>query len=494
MIKVAPVEFSGTRPTRLPKAPSAGKLRREVPIHREEREFRRDIASDYGDLARAILAVLKESGAFERAAVDAAAYMDSQESARRREGEKQRRPSPIGRGGIPLSPGHERELRRIFSRGPLGFAADLVEDPVDAFRLTFRSTLDDHYLDLFDLGGRAARLSLGVSGGFNLRSPAIADALDTRANLLSGPIAEDVFDRMLTIIAEEFYLQGEGPLSVARTLEQEFDWLERDRAERIARTETLGVTEEAQWQTYAASGVEWKRWITTLDGRERETHFEAHGQLVPIDEPFEVGVSELMFPGDPDGPPDEICNCRCAHQAVVDESQVFNDRAVWNGENDPDEFSKERVAARQAEEMDESLREFERGGQTEKRARRWFDLGALLATIMFTDGSKKRDYVRDDSRTVSPRQGPVGPTVAMVGGQSGRRWPNSKRLRVSDARLERDSSAAGRSWLPHGRQAHTRTLKRQADAPSAPARPMESPIACIPRESLNDAESHMSKE
>ena len=141
---------------------------------------------------------------------------------------------------------------------------------MDAFRLTFRSTLDDHYLDLFDLGGRAARLSLGVSGGFNLRSPAIADALDVRANLLSGPIAEDVFDRMLNIIAEEFYLQGEGPLSVARTLEQEFDWLERDRAERIARTETLGVTEEAQWQTYAASGVEWKRWMTTLDGRERE--------------------------------------------------------------------------------------------------------------------------------------------------------------------------------------------------------------------------------
>jgi hypothetical protein len=35
------------------------------------------------------------------------------------------------------------------------------------------------------------------------------------------------------------------------------------------------------------------------------------GQTVALDATFDVGEAQLQFPGDPDGPPEEVCNCRC---------------------------------------------------------------------------------------------------------------------------------------------------------------------------------------
>lgn len=52
-------------------------------------------------------------------------------------------------------------------------------------------------------------------------------------------------------------------------------------------------------------------WLATDDNRTRRTHDEADGQRVPINAPFIVGGAELLFPGDPSGPPQEIIQCRC---------------------------------------------------------------------------------------------------------------------------------------------------------------------------------------
>ncbi len=44
----------------------------------------------------------------------------------------------------------------------------------------------------------------------------------------------------------------------------------------------------------------------------RETHAEADGQVVPVDQPFDVGGESLDYPGDPSGSDAECCNCRCS--------------------------------------------------------------------------------------------------------------------------------------------------------------------------------------
>jgi hypothetical protein len=54
-----------------------------------------------------------------------------------------------------------------------------------------------------------------------------------------------------------------------------------------------------------------KTWICTLDGKTRPSHWAGDGQRVPLDAPFGIGVAQLMFPGDPAGPPEEVKNCRC---------------------------------------------------------------------------------------------------------------------------------------------------------------------------------------
>lgn len=55
-------------------------------------------------------------------------------------------------------------------------------------------------------------------------------------------------------------------------------------------------------------------WVSMGDDKVRETHQEADGQVKPIDEPFDVGDYQLMFPGDDSlgAGAEEICNCRCS--------------------------------------------------------------------------------------------------------------------------------------------------------------------------------------
>lgn len=59
-----------------------------------------------------------------------------------------------------------------------------------------------------------------------------------------------------------------------------------------------------------------KVWEATLDGRTRDSHRQADGERIPIDEAFSNG---LMQPGDPDGEPEEVYNCRCAMRYEVDD-------------------------------------------------------------------------------------------------------------------------------------------------------------------------------
>lgn len=54
-----------------------------------------------------------------------------------------------------------------------------------------------------------------------------------------------------------------------------------------------------------------RQWFAHSDAQVRKSHRAAHGQLQPLNEPFEVGEALLRWPGDPLGPPGETFNCRC---------------------------------------------------------------------------------------------------------------------------------------------------------------------------------------
>lgn len=83
------------------------------------------------------------------------------------------------------------------------------------------------------------------------------------------------------------------------------------RARLIARTESTAVANYGALAALAAEGVTHKEWVATLDIRTRESHAEANGQVVRIDEEFRVGDEKLAFPGDPSATVGEVANCRC---------------------------------------------------------------------------------------------------------------------------------------------------------------------------------------
>lgn len=92
------------------------------------------------------------------------------------------------------------------------------------------------------------------------------------------------------------------------------------RAETIARTESLRAVHEGIYNTYEQAieqGVvqekELKRtWNTAADRRVRHSHNFMDGQERSFKEAFVSGNgARLMYPTDPDAPADDTVNCRC---------------------------------------------------------------------------------------------------------------------------------------------------------------------------------------
>jgi uncharacterized protein with gpF-like domain len=88
------------------------------------------------------------------------------------------------------------------------------------------------------------------------------------------------------------------------------------RAERITRTETHSAAVNAINDTMIDSGMGLtKSWSSAMDERTRDDHGDADRRYsenpIDLEEPFSVGDEYLEFPGDPNGSPGNIINCRC---------------------------------------------------------------------------------------------------------------------------------------------------------------------------------------
>ncbi len=112
-------------------------------------------------------------------------------------------------------------------------------------------------------------------------------------------------------------LQGESLGKIATRIQNITD-ANRTSAIRNART-ALTAAENAGRQDSFSSATKMgikleKQWLATLDGRTRHSHAMLDEIHIPNDEKFSNGC---MFPGDPNGPPEEIYNCRCTLTAYL---------------------------------------------------------------------------------------------------------------------------------------------------------------------------------
>ena len=192
--------------------------------------------------------------------------------------------------------------------------------------------LEEAHRRAFNVAAQRVAVSLGADFSFILRNPDVLERLAERANLLSGDVSDDTFDRIRDTIRKTFWEDRQGVDAVARALEEEFEFLNGARARLIAHQETLTIVEEATQESFQRDGINRKRWLASINNPTppRPSHREAHGQVVGVDEPFIVGGSELMHPGDPNAPLEETMNCRCDSVAVIEGS--LNPEDFWTGE------------------------------------------------------------------------------------------------------------------------------------------------------------------
>jgi hypothetical protein len=89
--------------------------------------------------------------------------------------------------------------------------------------------------------------------------------------------------------------------------------LGRERIQLIAANESLYINNYMEQKEAIAEGKRFKVWNTMEDERVRPTHQMVDQKEIPINEPFTVGVSLMMFPGDTsmNAEASEIIMCRC---------------------------------------------------------------------------------------------------------------------------------------------------------------------------------------
>lgn len=108
------------------------------------------------------------------------------------------------------------------------------------------------------------------------------------------------------------------------------------RAVTVARTETIGSVNAGAYRGAVLLSERQgdtdpeKVWLATMDARTRPAHWDADRQRVPLNSQFLVGGANLLFPGDPTGPPNQVINCRCSNLHVV-AGEILD----WTDRQDP---------------------------------------------------------------------------------------------------------------------------------------------------------------
>lgn len=125
--------------------------------------------------------------------------------------------------------------------------------------------------------------------------------------------------KQITASVTSSILQGRSIKGMADDLQSRITTMNRDSAIRTARTAVTGAQNAGRMDSYFAAekmGIKCrKEWMATLDGRTRHSHAMLDGEIVDNDKKFSNGC---RYPGDPNGPPSEIYNCRCTLVSVIE--------------------------------------------------------------------------------------------------------------------------------------------------------------------------------
>lgn len=146
---------------------------------------------------------------------------------------------------------------------------------------------------------------------FDIRAPTSQVILDAVAARIQGTITSAI-EEQITEAIQNGYANGDSVDRVSRAITTATDKISKVRADMLARTDLNALSNAGSLLgATTADAASTKTWLATEDERTRETHSEADGQTVGINDVFTVGGESAQYPGDPNLSWEESANCRC---------------------------------------------------------------------------------------------------------------------------------------------------------------------------------------
>lgn len=139
---------------------------------------------------------------------------------------------------------------------------------------------------------------------------------------ISNTTAEQAI-RIIQAQVEQGIVDGIGEAELAKRIDkaikEQGGTLSRFRSRMIARTEAHAAANAATQAAAKETGLPLKKeWVASDGERTRAAHAAADGQTVLLDDYFIVDGERLINPGDPNGSPSNVINCRCVAVHVID--------------------------------------------------------------------------------------------------------------------------------------------------------------------------------
>lgn len=191
------------------------------------------------------------------------------------------------------------------------FDLDWLSEEEKERRVETAERLEDHFRPLFLYLFYAALASAEIDWEYfesGLRVE-YASALEELGYTINGYVN----DRIDTFAREIRDSSGKRISILPYMDDGELWYLSDDRLRFISENESQNSNECEEFIQAVLSGMSGKEWVNMGDKRVRKTHVIAGGQIKPIMEPFDVGDSQLQYPGDLSlgASGEEVCGCRC---------------------------------------------------------------------------------------------------------------------------------------------------------------------------------------
>jgi hypothetical protein len=189
-----------------------------------------------------------------------------------------------------------------------------------AFGAALQAELSNPIMATLNLAGTELNAELGNDDPWQYPPQQAKEYLLSRTQPIMG-VGGTVRDQLNTSL-DQGLDAGETSAQLADRVKAVFNNLTSGEAKRVAQTETNMAYNNARHLAMTDAGIQYKAWLSSHGPNVREAHAIAEEQYIdapiPVEEPFEVGGEQLMYPGDDSlgASAGNIINCQCIQLAA----------------------------------------------------------------------------------------------------------------------------------------------------------------------------------